>query len=213
VLLVAGAAAPPVVLFSVSRWTGIAVFEGRYLLAAVPFWSLILGRLVARIDPPSGRRVVLAGALALALGIRGELGHRAIAHGREDWRGAVAALNAVNGASPAFLTGTFAESADPRLVADPRHAAYLGSPLAYYPVRGPASVLPLLPGSDGGAAAADRLFGGANVPSRFAVIERRSRHPSWLPAIEERLGPRGYAARRVWTSETLAVEEFAAAGP
>ena len=211
VLLAAGAAAPPVVLFSVSRWTGIAVFEGRYLLAAVPFWALILGRLVARIDPASGRRTVLAVALALTVGIRGELGHRAIAHGREDWRGAVAALNSVNGTSPAFLAGTFAESADPRLVADPRHAAYLGSPLAYYPTRGPASVLPLLPRSDGGVAA-DRPFGGANVPSRFAVIERRSRHPSWLPAIEQRLGPRGYAARKIWTSETLTVEEFAAAG-
>ena len=50
---------------------------------------------------------------------------------------------------------------------------------------------------------------GVTAPARFAVVERRSRHPSWLPEIEELLRPRGYAARRIWQSEPLTVEEFA----
>jgi len=212
VLLAAGAAAPTLVLFSVSRIGGISLFEGRYLLPALPFWSLILGRGLAAIEPAAGRRVAVGVAFALTLGIRGELGRREIAHGREDWRAAVAASNEANGDSPVFLSGTFAESADPRLAADPRHTGYLLSPLAYYGARGPAAVLPLRPAAGNPKGDVQGFFGETPVPGRFAVIERRSRHPSWLPALEEVLGPSGSMGRRIWTSGPLTVEEFAAEG-
>jgi hypothetical protein len=201
-LLVAGVLVPPFVLFAASRWTGASLLEGRYLLSAAPAWAVLLGALVARLRPVRAPNVVLALTLALALVTRGELTRWPIAHGREDWRSAVAAVNRANGDRPVFLSGSFAESSDPALVRDPRHEEYLLAPLAYYPIRGRPVVLPLRaqPDSD---AEGERRIARALTEDGFALIERSSRFPSWTNWFTTRLAPMGYTTREVWTSPTL----------
>jgi mannosyltransferase len=201
-LLGAGVLVPPVTLFAASRWTGASLLEGRYLLAAAPAWAVLLGALVARLRPARAPNVVLALTLALAFVIRGELTRWPIAHGREDWRSAVAALNAVNGDRPVFLSGSFVESSDPGLVRDPRHEEYFLGPLAYYPTRGRPVILPLRARPDGDAEG-ERRIARALTADGFALIERSSRFASWTSWFTERLAPMGYTARAVWTSPAL----------
>lgn len=209
-LLVLSASVPSLLLYAVSRLSGAAVFETRYLMCAVPAQALLLGWLLRAVEPARGRRLVLGGALALVLVLRGELLHRSIPHSREDWRGAVAALNAANGANPVLLSGSFTESRDPDLVKDPAHASYLRAPLDYYPTAAPARVLPLRTGI-GAETYAAGLTTASLAGHRFALIERNSRFPSWAPWFAERFPE--FAARDVWSSETLRVRVFERARP
>jgi mannosyltransferase len=207
VLLGTAILVPPAALFAASRWTGASLLEGRYVLATVPAWAVLLGALIARSTPAPASNVVLALALALTLAIRGELTRWAIAHGREDWRDAVAALNAVNGDHPVFLAGSFVESSDAALVRDARHEDYLLAPLAYYPTHGRPEVLPLRAGP-AAEAEGERRIARALTADRFALIERTSRFPSWTGWLAARLGPLGYSARDVWNSPSLRATVF-----
>ena len=208
VLLGAGVLAPPFALFAASRWTGASLLEGRYLLSAAPAWAVLLGALVARLRPVRAPNLVLALTLALAIVIRGELTRWPIAHGREDWRSAVAAVNAVNGDRPVFLSGSFVESSDPALVRDPRHEEYFLAPLAYYPTRGRSVVLPLR-AEPAGDAEGERRIARMLTGDGFALIERSSRFPSWTSWFTTRLPPVGYDAREVWTSPALRASVYA----
>jgi len=212
VLLATGAVAPPLILYVLSRWFGASLLEGRYLLAASPAWSVLLGALLARLRPDGASNVVAALALALALVLRGELTRGPIAHARENWRSAVAALDAANGDHAVFLAGSFVESQDPSIVRDPRHEAYLLAPLSYYRTRGPAEVLPL---RAGGAANAEgeRRLAPALAAGRFALIERNSRFPSWASWLEARLRPLGYSVREVWRDDALRAVVFVRSSP
>jgi 4-amino-4-deoxy-L-arabinose transferase-like glycosyltransferase len=201
-LLGAGVLVPPFALFAVSRWTGASLLEGRYLLSSAPAWAVLLGALVARLRPVRAPNVVLALTLAMALAVRGELTRWPIAHGREDWRSAVAAVNAVNGDRPVFLSGSFVESSDPALVRDPRHEEYFLAPLAYYPTRGRSVVLPLR-AQAAGDVEGERRIARAMTADGFALIERSSRFPSWSSWLATRVVPIGYTAREVWTSPAL----------
>ena len=198
VLFGLSAGVPPLVLFGIARITATPVFDARYLIVTAPAWAALLGWLLAAVKPAAGRAATLAAALALAVVLRGELGHRAIAHAREEWRGAVAALNAGEGPLPVFLSGTFIESKDAALVADRRHRDYLRAPLAYYRPRGPVDVLPLR-ADDGVEARVGRFPDDA-----FALVERSSRFPSWTPWLEGR----GWASREVFRSPALTVRVF-----
>jgi hypothetical protein len=207
VLLGTGIIVPPLTLLAASRWTGASLLEGRYLLTTVPAWAVLLGALVARIRPARGPDAVLALTLVLTLAIRGGLTRWPIAHGRENWRAAVAALDAVNGGHPVFLAGSFTESSDPNLVRDPRHEDYFLAPLEYYPTRGRPEILPLRAGP-GDDAEGERRLARALTEERFALIERSSRFPSWTNWLASRLGRLGYTAHEVWTSPALRVSVF-----
>jgi len=116
-------------------------------------------------------------------------------------------VNALDGDNPVLLSGSFVESSDPDVVRDPLEEAYLLAPLAYYPTRGRAEILPLRAGSADDAEG-DRRIGRALTSDRFALIERSSRFPSWRNVLAERLGPLGYSTRDVWSSPALRVSVF-----
>lgn len=198
VLFVLSAAIPPLVLFGIARVAATPVFDGRYLIVTAPAWAALFGWLLDAVEPPAGRAATIAVALALALVLRGDFGRRGIVHGREDWRGAVAALDAAAGPTPVFLSGTFAESKDPGLLSDPRHRDYLAAPLEYYRPLGPVQLLPLR------AVEGAEAYAPGPTTARFAVVERSSRYPSWTPWLENR----GWTAREVFRSPALSVRVF-----
>ena len=207
VFLAVGALAPALLLFALSRAVGGSLLEGRYVLGAAPAWAVLGGWAVARLEAPRAGRFALSGALLLVLVLRGELGGWTIAHGREDWRAAVAAMNAANGGRPVFLGGSFTESRDLSAVADPRHSAYLLAPLAYYRPAGPAAVLPLRSASAAEESVRARLTE-IPAPDGFAVIERSSRFPSWIPWLDDRLRAAGFTSRDVFRAGSLRVRVF-----
>jgi mannosyltransferase len=210
-LLLSAAAAPPLALFAVSHIAGTPVFEGRYLLATAAPWAVLLGGLLAGLKPAGAGRLALAGALVLALVLRGEPGRLAIAHGREDWRGALDAVRSAAPGAPVLLAGSFAESRDLTLVGDPRHQDYLVAPVRTY---APGTMVRALPleASPAADAEAERLADGILEAPRLVLVERRSRFPSRVEWLDGRLRPRGYAARELWREGPLAVRLYEAPG-
>jgi mannosyltransferase len=211
-LLVLVAVVPSLLLFVVSRAGGAPVFEVRYLMGAVPAQALLMAWLLGRAAPQSGRTAALGGALALVLVLRGGLSRPTIAHGNEDWRAAVAALDAVNGSGPVLFGGSFTESRELDVLKDPTHTGYLRAPLEFYRPAGPVEVLPLRTGDAAEAFVADRLRA-ASPGARFALIERNSRWPSWAPWLAERFRADGYTMKDLWASDTLKVRIFERGGP
>lgn len=210
-LLLSSALAPPLALFAVSRAFATPVFEVRYLLETAPAWAAILGGLLARLEPAGAGRLILVGALGLALVLRGEPGRLRIEHGREDWRDALAAVERVAPDAPILLSGSFVEARDPALAADPRHQEYLTEPVRYYAPRTPAAALPL--GSSPGAqAVSERLAGPALRGLRFVLIERSSRFLSSLDGVDALASARGFAARDIWTGGPLRVRLYERTG-
>lgn len=206
VLLVLAALLPAPLLFAISRAAGTHMFVQRYLMAAIPAQAILLAWLLGTVLPARGRRVVLGCSLAFVLLQRGGVHDIEIAHGRENWRDAVSALNAVNGAGPVFLGGSFVEARSLEIVKDPAHAAYLRAPLDVYPARGPVFVLPLGAGAAGEAYVAGILA--ESPPESVALIERSSSFPSWQPWFEERFRAQGYAMKEVWASGPLTARVF-----
>ena len=206
-LLALAALLPPIVLFVASRVGATPVFEGRYLMGTVTPWAAGIAWLLGMVQPASGRRGALAVALATALVVRGELGHRAIGHSREDWRGAVSALDSRAAGVPVLLAGSFTESRDLARVRDPAHRSYLAAPLTYYRPAGPVYVLPLRTGS-AAESFAEGLVIEASRQGTFAILERGSRSPSWVPWLQARTRPMGYSDREIFRSPALIVRLF-----
>ena len=185
-LLLLSAVVPVVLLFSASWAAGISLFVPRYMLSVIPAQALLLAWLLRGVQPASGRQAVLAGYLVILLLARG----LKVAHTNEDWRAAAAAVAAANGSRPVLLSGTYTESRNLSWVQDPRHAAYMSAPLAYYPPGGPTTVLPLSMGADT-SAYVERILASAQLQNGFALVERSSKFPSWVPWLEAR----GYRAK------------------
>ncbi len=211
VLLLSAALAPPLVLFAVSRTFSTPLFQGRYLLETAPAWAALLGGALARVEPPAAGRLSLAGALLAVFLVRGELARLPIGHGREDWRGALAAAEGAAPGAPVLLAGSFAEARDPALAADPRHQEYLTEPVRYYAPRTAAIALPLgsAPGAD---ALAGRLAGPALSGRRFVLIERASRLGSRVEWVEGLASARGFAGREIWHNGPLRVRLYERSG-
>ena len=165
------------------------MFVPRYMMSAIPAQALLIAWLVRGIQPASGRSAVLAGYLVILLLARG----LKVAHTNEDWRGAAAAVSAANGSRPVLLSGTYTESRNLDWVRDPRHAAYMGAPLQYYPPGGRTSVLPLFAGRDADTYV-QQVLESPELANGFALVERSSKFPSWAPWLEAR----GYRLRKVW---------------
>ncbi len=117
-----------------------------------------------------------------------------VAHTNEDWRAATAAVRAANAPRPVLLSGAYTESRNLAWVEDPKHAAYMGAPLAYYPAGGPATVLPLFVGPDA-EAYVERMLQAPALQNGFALVERSSKLPSWAPWLVAR----GYRTRKIWS--------------
>ena len=181
-LLVLSATVPVLVLFAVSQATGTSVFVPRYMLCVAPAQALLLAWLLRGVEPPSGRKAVLAGYLVIQVLARG----LKVAHTNEDWRAAAVAVRAANAARPVLLSGAYTESRNLAWVEDPRHAAYMGAPLAYYPAGGSTTVLPLFAGPDA-EAYVERVLGVARVAERV----RAGRALLEAPVV-------GAMARRAW---------------
>jgi hypothetical protein len=211
VLLLSAALAPPLVLFAVSRIFSTPLFQGRYLLETAPAWAALLGGALARVEPAAARRLSLAGALVAVFLVRGELTRLPIGHGREDWRGALAASEGAAPGAPILLAGSFAEAHDPALAADPRHQEYLTEPVRYYAPRAAAIALPLgsAPGAD---PLARRLAEPALSGHRFLLIERDSRLGSRVEWVDGLASARGFAGREIWRNGPLRVRLYERSG-
>ncbi len=185
---------PAFLLFAVSLIGGAAVFVPRYMLCMVPGQALLLAWCLRRVVlPRGGGRAVVVGYLLIQVLARG----LKVAHTNEDWRGAAAAVRAVNDGRLVLLSGTYTESRHLPWVQDERHAAYMRAPLDYYPGGGRTQVLPLFV-DDRAAAYVDLLVGATpGLEDGFALVERSSRFPSWAPWLEKRLGPLGYRMRKI----------------
>lgn len=206
-LLVAAALAPAILLFAASRLLGTPLFEGRYLLASLAPWAALLGGAASRLEPEGAGRTTVAGALALALVLRGEPRNLAIAHGREDWRAALARLAASAPEAPVLLGGSFAEAQDLELVADPGHQDYLVAPVRYYAPAREAVALPL-GASEAAVQAAERIAAPALASNRFALVERSSRFPSWSPWLDAAAGRGGLVGREIYRGGPLSVRLY-----
>lgn len=211
VLLLSAALAPPLLLFAVSRVFSTPVFEGRYWLETAPAWAALLGGGLARLAPAAARRLALAGALAAVLLVRGEPTRLPIGHGREDWRGALAAAERAAPGAPVLLSGSFAEARDPALAADPRHQEYLTEPVRYYAPGAAAVALPLgaAPGADTLAA---RLAAPVLAGRRFVLLERASRSGSRMEWMDGLASPRGFSGREIWRSGPLRARLYERSG-
>jgi len=210
-LLLSGALAPPLALFAASRAFSTPVFEVRYLLETAPAWAALLGGCLAGLEPAGAGPLSLAGAIVLALALRGEPGRLRPGHGREDWRSAVGSVERAAPGAPILLSGSFVEAGDPSRAADPRHQEYLVAPVKYYAPKTKAAALP--PGSPPGAEAlAERLAGPSLAGPRFAVIERRSRVPSRRAWVDGLAAERGFSGRDLWTDGPLSVRLYERSG-
>lgn len=197
-LLALWAFLPAPILFVASRLTGTSLFVSRYMLWMIPGQALLLAWALSRIRPIGGRVAavaLVAGYLFVMFLARG----LNTTHTNEDWRGAVAALNAINGGHPVLLSGTYTESRNLDWLRTGKHAAYMRAPLDYYSAAGPAVVLPLNFGPDAEAYVDELLRSIPASDDRFVLIERSSRFASWAPWIRERVEPGGYRMRRAWT--------------
>lgn len=194
-LLALWALLPAPVLFVASRATGTSVFVSRYMLWMIPGQALLMAWALRglKLEPVRSRLAVVAGSLILIALARGQN----VTHTNEDWRGAVAAMNAVNGDHPALLSGTYTESRTLDWLRSGPHADFLGAPLAYYPAAGPVIPLPLNFGPEAEAYVEELLRTRLASSERFALIERSSRFPSWAPWVLERVR-HAYRMRRVW---------------
>jgi Dolichyl-phosphate-mannose-protein mannosyltransferase len=192
-LLALWALLPAPVLFVASRTTGTSLFVSRYMLWMIPGQALLMAWALRGLRPVRSRLAVVAGYLILMALARGQN----VMHTNEDWRGAVAAMNAVNGNHPALLSGTYTESRTLDWLRSGKHADYMRAPLDYYPAAGPAILLPLNFGPEAEAHVEDLIRSQLASSDRFVLIERSSRFASWAPWILERVR-HAYRVRRVW---------------
>ncbi|MFY9551331.1 MAG: glycosyltransferase family 39 protein [Thermoanaerobaculia bacterium] len=193
-LLSLSAVVPAAILFMVSRVTGTSVFVSRYMMCMIPGQALLMAWFLRGVLPTRGQRAVVPGYLLILFLARG----LKIAHTGEDWRGAVAALNVINGSHPVLMSGTYTESRNLDWVQDGKHVAYMRAPLDFYATAGRAVILPLNVGRDAESYVEELLNSTPGLKDRFVLIERSSKFPSWAPWLDERLRPSGFRMRKVW---------------
>jgi hypothetical protein len=133
---------PVSILFLISKFSGIHVFESRYTLVAVPGLA-ICWALLAHISPLTWGRFLLV-SLLLGLGIAPQLMHGPVLDHDGDMRGGLAFADARAQAirGPIVLCSQFVESEGEGtpMPQDPK-SSKLFSPLSYYPVH--SQVVPL----------------------------------------------------------------------
>ncbi len=188
---------PLVLLFSVSFFTDLSVFLGRYLIPAIPAVSILYAIALRRIDSGPAR-IVAIGVMILASLVIHE-------RPRDDFRAAAEAVNefiADADSTPVFLASGLIEGEEPKWLADPVLADYLNAPTEYYPIKGRLITLPRrLKGHPMTAAIVRPILSSAD---RFVVVEwfgNGARATGWFLSRAEKAGyvgdPRSFGGVRV----------------
>jgi len=124
-LLLVWAFFPPTFLFLLSTFTDTSLFFSRYFLSAAPALALLAGYALSRMASVSLAGVVLVAAFAVMNW------HVFAYHALEDWRGAMAALNAqVGPEDPVLVASGFVEGTPE----DINHRDVLYAPQLAYPI-------------------------------------------------------------------------------
>jgi hypothetical protein len=175
---------PLVFLFSVSMFTDLSVFLGRYLIPAIPAVSILYAIALRRIDGGPAR-IVAIGVIVLASLVIHE-------RPRDDFRAAAAAVNEfIAGAdsTPVFFASGLIEGEEPKWLADPVLADYLNAPTEYYPINGSLITLPRRLKDHPMTAAIVRPI--LSSADRFVVVEwfgNGARATGWFLSRAEKAG-------------------------
>jgi mannosyltransferase len=205
VLLLSWYLLPITLCFAVSRLSEAKLFVGRYYLWGVPALALLVAWLIHGIEPARARRTV--GLVVVLLLAGGKIIRTNHTHGREDWRGAVAAINAVaQPGTPVLFQSGFSESALGRFDELFAPGGALLAPLVAYPVAARVLAVP------GGLSTAtlerlEPILSRSLLPSRRFVVLTRIDHSLEL-WIQGRVSAQGFVARRVGDFGKVAVLVF-----
>ena len=138
-LLVIWLVLPPLVLYAISIFTPITLFQGRYYLASIPAFALFMGWLIGSARPQRAQRlIVLSVAICSILTVPVALSNQT-----EDWRRAAEIVNHNGDARSLVLVDSdFVEAGQPGWLNDPEKRSYLLAPFSYYKIGGEVHVLP-----------------------------------------------------------------------
>lgn len=141
ILMLLGAGTAPLLLFFVSRITGLNIFQTRYFSSAAPGIALLTAWAIRGFEPRRAR-IVLTFAIAFsALLVQGGVQLK-VRHDRENWRDAIAAARAASGNMPILVRSGFDEAPDPKSYSGPSKARLVLTPLVAYPLTGRVIRLP-----------------------------------------------------------------------
>jgi uncharacterized membrane protein len=142
VLLMTWMLAGPIIIFVVTRTTGLGLFSMRYLLYAVLPFFILLAWAIQHIQNDRARFALVA-AVALNAPIH------LYGIGLAEWRTPLATIHQVAGEdTPILLRSGFIESTYLDMSSEPNPATYLYAPLIAYPVRNPVIPVPFFLGSE-----------------------------------------------------------------
>jgi len=124
---------PPAFLFAISSLTDTKLFVTRYYLSCTPAVALLAGYAITRSSAQRFATALLAASLGIGIWQLGPI------HGNQDWRGAIAALNAEATGADTILAATGFVEGTSREIENPRLREVLFAPEAAYglkPFRG-----------------------------------------------------------------------------
>jgi len=189
VLLAAWMFVPLLVLFSVSMWTEMSIFLGRYLIPALPAVCLFYA-IALRGIAWGPARVAAVVVMVLAAFVTHERPY-------DDFRGAALAVNeftAQDGSTPILLASGLVEGEDEEWLRDPERADYLNTPAKYYPLDGQLVTLPRkLQGHPMASQIVDPILRSAD---RFVAIEWFGNGARVIPPLVQRAEAAGYRVVR-----------------
>ncbi len=185
---------PAVVLFEISRWSNVQLFDARYLLPTVPGFVLLWGVLLRALGPPSVRRLSLAAGLvvcALVVGRFSEVPH----YRADDWR---AAVRGTPESGALLVYSSLVETRRLDWLQQPDRWSYLIAPIVVYrPDVRPTDGF-LVPFDFGDA---DRAYMGQLLDEQIAnrdtvtlVVRHLFSGPDWSRWLSERLVRANYRA-------------------
>ncbi|MBN8550687.1 MAG: glycosyltransferase family 39 protein [Deltaproteobacteria bacterium] len=191
---------PALWLFVYSHVTSGSLFVDRFYAWSAPAAAILLAWLASHIEPQRCRRNIFL-VVAFMAGVR-ELQHQ---WNLEDWRGAVAKVNADPSEGPILTYSGLIESEQLEWFKDPEKSAFLRAPFSPYPLRQESIVLP---GSFEDPAATRYIQETLNSPQapldRFVLICLHIKHEVqpgvWKP-VEEYL--REYFEKQGFKASTL----------
>ena len=183
------------VLFGISKFTTTKIFSPQYVMAAEPAVALLAAWYLRTLRPTAGRVVIAVCLVAVTfVAIR----VRPIVH--EDWRGAIAEINALGSQEPVAVMCDcgFVEAKNINWLTDTNRRKFLNAPLAAYPPKGAVLRLPARVFSPELREYAERELGQfATKHVRIAFLGRGSVARTWRPWLESRLRPMGFETRRL----------------
>ena len=152
---------PSLTLFSISIFSSVHIYDGRYIITIVPCVAMFLANIIKSCKPKqlhghdinwfgiqTAKQSITAIFLTIIVGISiAKTMMYTNFSDNEDWRSAIEItqrhmVNSASGSSPVFLYSGLIESNQIEWLSNPRKANYLLAPLAAYPLKGKAFPLP-----------------------------------------------------------------------